>query len=530
MNWAALLSAAVEPSRRLRVALADPAAQQTAWLLDLIAQNARTEFGRRHQFALIKSVKDYQRSVPVLSYEQYARDIEAIVDGQPNILTAEPVVAFEETAGTISGRKLIPYTRAGLSDIESAILPWLRGLAQAHPSIVAGKAYWSASPVGRVTRRTRGGVPIGFDSDTGYFSAPAAAALSALAAVPMEVSQIKDIAEWRYLTLRILLARDDLTFVSIWSPTFLGLLLDAMPLLADRLLAAIHDGVAGCDTLLARHCTFAPQPERARLVARAIVTADAAQIWPRLSLVSAWAHGQARGAFEALRRRMPQVAFDTKGLIASEGIVSLSLPGHSYPVPAVISAFLEFLDASRRPHLVHELESGATYRIVITTRSGLYRYDLGDEVVCRDIEAGIPSLEFLGRCGVVADLVGEKLAEAFVVTCLRDVEGNPILAPVDSPRPHYVILHDAPRLTGYLASTIESRLADNPHYAYARRVGQLGPLRVRAIPGLQGAYHRWRLEQGQKLGDIKPPVLLRTAKETAGLLALLAKFEMRRTA
>jgi hypothetical protein len=530
MNWAALLSATAEPTRRLRAAVADPAAQQTAWLLDLVAQNARTEFGRRHRFALIKSVEDYRRSVPVLSYEQYARDIEAIADGQPNILTAEPVVAFEETAGTTSGRKLIPYTRAGLADIESAILLWLQGLAEAHPSIVAGKAYWSVSPVGRATRRTRGGVPIGFDSDAGYFSAPAAAALSALAAVPMELGQIKDIAEWRYLTLRILLGRDDLTFVSIWSPTFLGLLLDAIPVLADRLLAAIHDGLAGCNTPLARHCTFDPQPERARLIEHAIVTADVAQIWPRLSLVSAWAHGQARGAFTALRRRMPQVAFDTKGLIATEGIVSISLPGHSYPIPALISAFLEFLDASRRPHLVHELEVGVSYRIVISTRSGLYRYDLGDEVVCRGIEAGIPNLEFLGRCGVVADTVGEKLAEAFIVTCLGDVEGNPILAPVDAPRPHYVILHEAPRFSACLASTIESRLKSNPHYAYARRIGQLGPLRVRAIPGLQGAYHRWRLEQGQKLGDIKPPVLLRTANETAELLALLPKFEMRRTA
>jgi hypothetical protein len=70
-------------------------------------------------------------------------------------------------------------------------------------------------------------------------------------------------------------------------------------------------------------------------------------------------------------------------------------------------------------------------------------------------------------------------------------------------------------------SGIERRLAENPHYAYARRVGQLGPLRARACPDLRNGYHRWRLQQGQKLGDIKPPVLLRTAEETARLLSFL---------
>jgi hypothetical protein len=364
-------------------------------------------------------------------------------------------------------------------------------------------------------------VPIGFGSDAGYFSPRTASALSSLAAVPLSFGAIKDIEVWRFLTLRTLLARDDLAFISIWSPTFLCLLLDALPGMADRLLAAIHEGVAGCEATVAKDCSFKPQPERARALARAIDRLDVSAIWPRLAVVSAWAHGPARGAFEALRRRLAPVALDGKGLMATEGVVSLSLPGRRYPVPALTSAFLEFVDADGRSHLTHELVSGGTYRTVITTRSGLYRYDLGDEVVCRDVAAGIPGLEFLGRCGVVADMVGEKLAEAFVAACVAGTDGNAILAPVDSADRCYILLHDTPLPAAEIVNRIEGRLTENPHYAYARRIGQLGPLRARACPELRSAYHRWRLQQGQKFGDIKPPVLLRTAEETVRLLSFL---------
>jgi hypothetical protein len=520
-GWAALASAAVEPVNRLTDALANSAAQQSRWLLDLVARNAETRFGRRHGFDAIRSIEDYRRRVPVARYEQFADDIQAIADGGQAVLTADPVIAFEETAGSTAGRKLVPYTRAGLADIEDAILPWLHGLAAHHPGIAEGAAYWSISPAGRLPARTRGGVPIGFASDTGYFSPSAAAALSMLAAVPLEFGRIEDVEAWRFLTLRTLLAREDLAFVSVWSPTFLSLLLDALPALAEPLLAAIHDGIPGCETAVAAGCSFEPQPERARAVAHAIDPLDVSRIWPRLSIVSAWADGPARGAFEALRNRIPRITLDGKGLMATEGVVSVSLPGRRYPVPALTSAFLEFIDADGRSHLAHELVPGASYRTVITTRSGLYRYGLGDEVACRDVDAGVPGLEFLGRSGVVADMVGEKLGEAFVAACVADMDGNAILAPVAATDRHYVLLHDASPPSPDLLSRLESRLAGNPHYAYARRLGQLGPLRARRCPGLRGAYLRWRLQQGQKLGDIKPPVLLRNAEETARLLSVL---------
>jgi hypothetical protein len=73
--------------------------------------------------------------------------------------------------------------------------------------------------------------------------------------------------------------------------------------------------------------------------------------------------------------------------------------------------FYEFVGEAGDCRLAHELERGKTYRLVMTTRHGLYRYDSRDLVeVVGDIH-GVPIIELRGRDGA-SSLVGEKLTEA----------------------------------------------------------------------------------------------------------------------
>jgi hypothetical protein len=519
-GWPSIAAAAAPALAATNAAFAEPATQQARWLMELLFSNADTRYGRRHRFASIHSIADYVDSVPIVRYQDLAPEIDAIADGAANVLTAEPIVAFEETSGSTSGRKLIPYTRSGLQDFESAALVWLQQLAEGHPAITTGKAYWSISPIGRLPRRTAGGLPIGFSSDAGYFSNETALALASLSAVPLGAGQIPDMDAWRFFTLRTLLACEKLTLISVWSPTFLSLLLDALPAQADQLLAAIHDGNAGCDLPPELAGDFKPQPERAQELAAALRSCDPTAIWPRLALVSAWSHGAAQGPFEALRCRLPGVAFDGKGLMATEGIVSISHPAHAQPLPALAWSLIEFIGDDGRSYLAHQLEADAVYRVVVTNRNGFYRYDLGDRVLCWRTKGGVPELTFLGRADLVCDMVGEKLDEVFVTACLGQIHAHGILAPVEAPYPHYELLQDADRP---LADTdvLEGMLDANPHYAYARRLGQLGPIRLRRCRDLKGAYHRYRQRQGQRPGDIKPPAMLRTPADTAAFLTFL---------
>lgn len=519
-GWQQIALAAAEPLAADAAARRDPAGQQKAWLLDVLGRNADTEYGRRHGFARIRTHADYARRVPIVRYDDIAGEIARIADGEAGILTADSVIAFEETSGSLAGRKLIAYTRGGLADFESAALVWLQRLAGAYPGIAAGKAYWSISPAGRQPGRTPGGLPIGFPSDAGYFSAANGAALASLSAVPFAAGAISDIETWRFFTLRMLLACEELSFISVWSPTFLALLLDAIPQLAEEIVAAIHDGRPGRDVPMALCPGLQPQPARAHRIARALRNPQANALWPRLTAISAWSHGTARAPFDRLRRRLPGTACDGKGLMATEGVVSISDPRRAYPLPALASAFVEFIGADGTARLAHQLEPDARYQIALTTRSGLYRYAPGDEVACRRAPDGTAEIEFLGRSGVACDLVGEKLDESFVAACLGGLGADALLAPLDRPLPGYVLMLDADAPLPNIAG-LEHRLTANPHYAYARRLGQLGRIAAHRCADLKGTYQRFRLSQGQRLGDIKPPALLRSPADTADFLAFL---------
>ena len=62
-----------------------------------------------------------------------------------------------------------------------------------------------------------------------------------------------------------------------------------------------------------------------------------------------------------------------------------------------------------------ELVEGKSYFILLTTLSGLYRYDIHDVVRCVGFIGNCPLLEFVNKGAHFSSLTGEKLSE-FQVT------------------------------------------------------------------------------------------------------------------
>jgi hypothetical protein len=114
-------------------------------------------------------------------------------------------------------------------------------------------------------------------------------------------------------------------------------------------------------------------------------------------------------------------------------------------------------------------------------------------------------LDFLGRAGLVSDLAGEKLSEAFVADGLPAEGGFRMLIAQTDP-PHYVLITDADAAP-WSAAAVEQCLCRNPHYRYARKLGQLHPLRVVPVHHPLAAYLDRMARQGVRLGDIKPVAL-----------------------
>jgi hypothetical protein len=204
---------------------------------------------------------------------------------------------------------------------------------------------------------------------------------------------------------------------------------------------------------------------------------------------------------------MPGVPVQGKGLLATEGVTTVP-DAEGQPVLAADSGFYEFFDDQGGVCSAAELRQGICYEVIMTTSGGLYRYRSGDRVCCEGYAGDLPLLRFVGRNGLVSDLVGEKLTEAFVEHCLDSIPGFRMLIPVRSGEPHYTLLTErryAERCRNLLPA-IELQLMANPQYAYARNLRQLGDLTLTVKDDPLGLYLQ-HVVQRQRLGDIKVPAL-----------------------
>lgn len=505
-NWKRLYKAGLTELHAFEKAAENPRQSQAALLKRLIAENAETEFGRKHGFSNIGSVTDFQASVPIQSYDGYRPWIAKIIAGEKQVLTQQSPICLEQTGGTSKGRKLIPYTADGLESFQRALLAWLADLIRHDPAIMDGRAYFSISPASRTARQFAGDIPIGLPNDAAYFGTELAADISQLLVGALTLSGISDFEDWKIATVACLVSCADLSLISVWSPTFLSLILDTFEAAPDSIFRYLHDNP-----------TLANE-QRLSEIKRSIASGrlDTQRLWPNLRLVSAWSDaGSARFATD-LAARFPGVKFQPKGLLATEAVFTFPLAQSAFPVPALRSTFLEFEDEQGEIHLIDDVAPGQTYQIIATRPGGLYRYRIGDLVRCEGIFGGagqsedmrLPQFSFQGRSTSGSDMVGEKLTEGFVANCLSQCEaGATILVACDQPSPYYALLSDQ-KAPGDMAQRMDKALMQNPLYADARTIGQLGAVHLIRIENLELEYKTRRLRQGARYGDIKFPVLM----------------------
>jgi hypothetical protein len=505
---------------QFRRALQQPEIAQHKLLQTYLEQNPQTAFGQIHGFNSIRSYEDFKKRVPLMDYEGLEPWIERIRRGEANVLTCEPVTRLVPTSGSMGARKLIPFTAVLQREFNAAIGPWLIDLLRQSPGIVVGPAYWSVTPIMVNSEPEDSAVPIGFDADTAYLGGTRQHLARTVMAVPDELRLVKDMEVFRYVTLLCLLRQRELRLISVWHPSFLTLLLDALSPNWQELLADIRSGQCkhtdrlppAVITALKLH----PLPHRADEL-RCADPQKPEKLWPHLKLISCWGDGSAGFAAAGLKKLFPNVMLQPKGLLATEAFVTIPFAGLQ-PV-AVRSHFFEFIDESGKIRLVYELCTGQTYEVVVTTAGGLWRYRLLDRVQVTGFIGQTPSLQFLGRSGNLSDLFGEKLSEAFVSEAIQEM-----LATLDT-TPKFVLLapdEDAAgcRYTLYLegkpprhlAESLDCALRRNPHYAYCRDLGQLRPVRLFAIT--DRGYETFTKQQailGARLGDIKPTTFSLTA-------------------
>jgi hypothetical protein len=401
----------------------------------------------------------------------------------------EDVILEEPTSGTTGGTKWIPYTEQLRREFMRAVNPWMASVYLRHPGLLLRTHYWSVSPYTEV-RQPENGRRRGFAEDREYLGPVRARLTRALFPVSAAVAEERDPERHLLRTARALVASRQLGLISVWHPSaFLRLL-----------------------GFMASHPREITDDERLRASAAA---RRFCEIWPHLRLISCWDAAFAEADAQALRKLFPGVEVEGKGLLATEGVVTI--PWFGRRVAAITSHNLSFEavdDASGEPIPgtavgVERLEVGKRYGVVLTTGNGFTGYRLGDVVECVGFERRSPRLEFRYRAGGIVDLHGEKMHPAFAAEVMKKLAAR-------FARPRFAVL--APRVDrcGYRlfwepdggllpdASSVEELLRANYHYAHAVNLRQLAPVEVVEIHDGLGLW--CRATHGMP-ASAKPPTL-----------------------
>jgi hypothetical protein len=132
-----------------RRAMRDLHRAQEAVLGKIVTRNATSEFGLKHGFAEIRSVRDFQAQVPETDYDAISLLIDRTRAGEKNVLVSDPVQLFEKTSGSSSAAKYIPYTDSLRREFQNAVRSWIFDLYRHDPKLLLGQSYWLITPLSR---------------------------------------------------------------------------------------------------------------------------------------------------------------------------------------------------------------------------------------------------------------------------------------------------------------------------------------------------------------------------------------------
>jgi hypothetical protein len=519
--------------RVFRNALKNPRAAQTKKLLQIIRANENTAYGKRYNFAKIRSIEDFQRYVPPVSYEDIRPYVERAMAGEKAQLTAESPFMFATTSGTTAKPKFVPITEAHLRDYTHAFQIHNYKAIEDHPDASEGRYLIITS--NDEEGRTAADLPYGAVS--GLLNKRQPEILRKYFALPYEISKIKDVDTKYYLMLRLAVTQN-ITAILCCNPSSLLLLADQMKEHAAELVADVHNGTIRSRYAPPAELAYAfekyltPNPGRAQeleaLVAKhGSLTPKA--VWPDLRLMSCWKGGPMSFYLERLPESFGDIPIRDFGYMASEGRGSIPLSDKGAGgVVAITSHFFEFVkedevDIANPQFLTaDEVQVGERYYIYFTTSAGLYRYNINDLVEVVGKEEQAPIIQFVRKGVGISSITGEKLTEEQVKVALCQAVRQLKLSEIS----HFtaaVQLADPPyyacfaELNGHLPESVrneflrifeQSLRAQNPEYEDKRLTRRLGAPVLEILPA--GTYTRLRQQrvlEGAPEAQVKIPLL-----------------------
>jgi len=513
-----------------------PEKVQISLLHYILNENRSTKFGIQHDFATIKDVKNFQQNVPLSSWKDYEKYSLLMQEGKEDILFSGKAESFILTSGTSGKQKLIPESSVGRKLKE--ITDKLRRKFSFNADIIQGKILPLVNKAS--LGYTKGGTPYGTAS--GLILAGSSPELIQVTSYPLAILKTDNNESMDYLFMRFSLSWDVRMIIGN-NAARVEKLTDFAQINASNLIHDIRTGTLDdsykieTDIKAALQKYLLPNPKRADFLQKIIDEKNSfipANYWSNLQVICCWLSGSVGASVQNVKKLFSaSTKYLEYGYGASEGRFNIPhTPGKSRGTLSIHAAFYEFIpvdsnDLTSHLLLAHELECGKSYRLVITTTAGLYRYEMKDIVRVDGFTGKTPDIVFISKCGDIGNIVGEKLSGTTIreaaarVAKNRGFEIKHICAATKASPSRYVFcleLIKSPK--NYedikdIANALDSELRKDIGYGNRRRDDLLLKPEIRVMPEgwLDSLYEEKMKTTGNTMAQIKLPVIYENIPE-----------------
>lgn len=532
-----------------------PQQYQEKFLFTLLKHHAATEFGREHQFSTIQSIQDYQRQVPIRTYEDFEPRMMRMADGEENILIKDRPIFFNITSGSTGKRKVIPVTPSSRNCVKRA--------AAAATGFLADASLRRDRPLGTLlfpasmnsVGKTKSGIefaPVS-TSDLKLSNVISRQVMSS----PIEAHQVADLQSRHYICLLFAIADENLRVLAETFPVttlrlclFLekhsaslirdlktGTLTDWLKLTPEQ--KATLEAKIKCDPHRVETLTQILN-QQGRLTPKAV--------WPHLSFLITARGGTSDFYFQ----KFPEFFGSTPvfgGVYSSaEATYGIHRDFNTDGVLlALESGFFEFIPEEQweldqpRTLLPWQVEVGQRYRIVVSNYNGFYRYDVGDVVEIEGFYHQTPIFIFRNRYKGFITSVGEKTTEYHVTKVISALQRqhavmleNFCITLTDEIPPCYVVNIELAK--GQTLDDPQAFIEDydqflkEVHTVYEmKRQDQVKPPILRILqPGSFEQLHQALIQAGASEAQIKLPKISND-RQLLSELTVIAEFTFEKT-
>lgn len=367
-----ILNVAKHRRRRMDRWLRDPVGFQNRALMELVRHAEQTQWGQRFRFKSIHAVEDFQKNVPLCSYEDFAPYWTQSLRGIPDVTWPGKIDYFAMTSGTTSGNKIIPVSQATWKSNQKAgfdtIVFYLMNTRDTH--LFYGKFLFLGGST--LLRKTEAGTYVGDLSGIQSLNVP-----WYIKHIYSPGEEVARMADWedKIVCIAEVASRQDVRAVS-GIPSWLGILFNHVRRITGK--NHIRD------------------------------------VWPNLRLLI---HGGVD--FSPYRRKFKEMMGEDCHFMevypASEGFIAVQDDLRQSDLLLMLNCniFYEFvpiheLDKEEPTRLtLADIDTKTNYAIVMTTNSGLWAYVLGDTIRFTNLKPH--KIRITGRIKHFLNAFGEHL-------------------------------------------------------------------------------------------------------------------------